>query len=260
MLNTLSSSKSHTHSVCRCVLVGTLQPKQQHFKWVWLIGGGGLREGLLVNWQSREYGALSLSPTPMLSFPSLPLTNHSLHSFSVAGLILPFIDVISSLSPIPSSACTRFSFLIFLMEYRSFKQSILQLLSLPYLTCLSVLVINHSLIHLANYFCQQQPKKAVMTCLLSQIMQTLIHTCTHPCMHCRHTNQICLKCGTLKEEKAPVYIKYSCDVWWDEFLFMCFMCVCVCVEKKRILANCAASSQKLSADTSSGSWREKGLG
>lgn len=45
-----------------------------------------LREGLLVNWQSREFGALSLSPTPMLSLPSLPLTSHSLRSSSVARL------------------------------------------------------------------------------------------------------------------------------------------------------------------------------
>lgn len=52
-------------------------------RWGW---GGGLREGLLVNWQSREFGALSLSPTPMLSFPSLPLTSHSLRSSSVARL------------------------------------------------------------------------------------------------------------------------------------------------------------------------------
>lgn len=83
--------------------------------------GGGLREGLLVNWQSREFGALSLSPTPMLSFPSLPLTNHSLHSFSVAGFIAPLTDVISSLSPLPS---TQFSLLISLIEYRSFEQSV----------------------------------------------------------------------------------------------------------------------------------------
>lgn len=48
------------------------------------------------------------------------------------------------------------------------------------------------------------------------------HAHAHACMHCRHTNQICLKCGTLKDEKAPVYIKNSCDV-----LVGC-MGVCMC--------------------------------
>lgn len=42
---TLIERVSHTHSVCPCVLAGTLQPKQ-HFKWVWLIGGGGAERGL----------------------------------------------------------------------------------------------------------------------------------------------------------------------------------------------------------------------
>lgn len=50
-----------------------------------------------------------------------------------------------------------------------------------------------------------------------------VHTGVHACMHCRHTNQICLKCGTLKEERAPVCIKYSCGVFWGTY-----MCVYVC--------------------------------
>lgn len=52
-----------------------------------------------------------------------------------------------------------FSLLISLIEYCFFEQSIFQLLSLPYLICASVLIINYSLIHLANYVRQQQPKK-----------------------------------------------------------------------------------------------------
>lgn len=82
-----------------------------------------------------------------------------------------------------------------------------------------------------------------------------VHTGVHACMHCRHTNQICLKCGTLKEERAPVCIKYSCDVFWGAY-----MCMCAGIGRKRVLANCAASTQQSSADTSSGSRREKGLG
>lgn len=39
VLNALSSGESHTHSVCRYVVVGTLQPKQQPFKPGWLVGG-----------------------------------------------------------------------------------------------------------------------------------------------------------------------------------------------------------------------------
>ena len=100
-----------------------------------------------------------------------------------------------------------------------------------------------------------------------------MHTWAHASMHCRHTNQICLKCGTLKEERAPVSIKYSCDVLWGAYVCVFVqgvvsdtLCVCVCVrvcvgiERKKVLANCAASSQQSSADTSSGSRREKGLG
>lgn len=97
VLNVLSSGKSHTHSVCRYIGVGTLQPKQQPFKQAWLVGGW---EGLLVNWQHREYRALSpaRSPTPMLSFPFLPLTIDRLHCFSLASINLPLKDVICSLS------------------------------------------------------------------------------------------------------------------------------------------------------------------
>lgn len=43
--NALSSGKSHTHSVCRYVVVGTLQPRRQPFKHHrlagWLVGVGG---------------------------------------------------------------------------------------------------------------------------------------------------------------------------------------------------------------------------
>lgn len=39
-LNVLSSGKSHTHSVCRYVVVGTLKPKQQPFKKKKLAGWG----------------------------------------------------------------------------------------------------------------------------------------------------------------------------------------------------------------------------
>lgn len=83
-------------------------------------GGGELREGLLVNWQSREFGALSLSPTPMLSFPSLPLTSHSLRSSSVARL--HSTSHRCHLFIVSTSPSTRFfSFLLIsLIEQRSF--------------------------------------------------------------------------------------------------------------------------------------------
>lgn len=82
--NALSSGEFHTHSVCRYVVVGTLQPRRQPFKHHrlagWLAGwgglvGGGISGGLTLNWQPREYRALSLprSPTPMLSFPFFTL-------------------------------------------------------------------------------------------------------------------------------------------------------------------------------------------
>lgn len=59
-------------------------------------------------------------------------------------------------------------------------------------------------------------------------------------IHCRRTNPICLKCGTLKEEGAPVSIKYSCDVFWGAYMCVFVqgivwmsVCVCVCVRVQR---------------------------
>lgn len=69
---------------------------------------------------------------------------------------------------------------------------------------------------------------------------THMYSRAHGCIHCRHTNQICLKCGTLKEERAPACINYSCDVWWGACMCVCaegwmrqWVCVCVWVEKEK---------------------------
>jgi len=81
-----------------------------------------------------------------------------------------------------------------------------------------------------------------------------MHTRAHACMHCRHTNQICLKCGTLKEERAPVCIKYSCDVLWGAYMCARFcrgfyepvrVCVCVCARARAYGLREKKSSGKL---------------
>lgn len=178
-LNALSSSDSHTHSVCCCVLVGTLQPKQQHFKWVWLIGGAereltgklavqGIRGTLAHTHAFIPLFTLDQPLTALFLSGRLKSAFQRCHLFIVRPL--PFPLLLAHFSPL----------LISLIEYRSFKQSIFQLLSISYLICVSVLMINHSLIHLANYNCQQRQKSSNEMCVHANSSTHLctIHACT----------------------------------------------------------------------------------
>lgn len=139
VLNVLSSAESHTHSVCQCVVVGSLQPTQQPFKQHQLVGGLRGLTGKLA--AQGIQGTLTPALTHSHAFIPLFTLDHWLHSLSLASLNLPFWDVISPLSALSLSFLPNLTFFFFQLslsipiepEHHSLKQSIFFKYILPYL-------------------------------------------------------------------------------------------------------------------------------
>lgn len=125
-----------------------------------------------------------------------------------------------TLLTLPSHPCTLFIFSSLCI--RVCASLVLTLCSKVYSSsssaCLSVLR-NEPLPHFVDHILQQWCKTHTRSPDKHSSPHT--HWYTHAGVHCRHTNQICLKCGTLKEERAPVGIKYSCDVCWAANVHAC---------------------------------------